>query len=270
MEEKKNSKVWLVIGALLLVLAFAGGAFLGIKYAEKKQGSGNGNEVTKPEEQKKDEETSKTNEKVDNDTGNKTEEPDNKPSINVNAVGSEMFNKISILDDGAAPYVSDKSLEYVLLSKDSLSYISLDNKVKMFLAYNNIAKEKISTVNPYCGKDICLAETVDYSEFEKSYKDLFGNDKSVNFEEFEINCNKCTLDNGTIKCNSYNCGNAWESRTEISLNSSSQVNNDVVINVTKQVLYHEEVLNDHTKQYELTFKQDSSDNWYWYSTKAVN
>ena len=195
--------------------------------------------------------------KTDEPANQPVENNNNTPSINVNELGKELFNKISIQDDYYSVYVSNEALEYVLLSADDLNYDRLSNEVKLYLAYNNFTNGNV-------------VSKIEYNSFVEAYKNLFGADKTVNFTSFENDCNSCTLENDYVTCvEQLGCGNEWESITKITLNNAKLVNDDIVLSIAKTIYDQDGNQAKVVYHYDVTFKKDSTNNWYWYSTKLA-
>ena len=195
-------------------------------------------------------------------------------SLNVENVGKRLFEKINIKDsDGSSDgiYVSNQASEYAFFYNDDLSYNNMNKKLMLHVAFNNLTLNDIDFTTAECVDDsdsICSAVGVEYSKFKKAYNDVFGYDKSVDFTNFVSNLMSCSLKNDYIICVSMNGGNAWEKFAEITYNGASLVGDDIVLKVTKSYVDLNNTKSD-TKNFEVTFKKDSTDNWYWYSTKLA-
>lgn len=209
-------------------------------------------------------------------------------STNVDALGLNLFEKFK---------TSVNDVEYDIYNND-LNYEKLKNSVRLSMAFKNISIDKIEEgvvsdltceagyltnntgTDGYYGYK-CWHLKVSKSDFERSYKELFGNDKSVNYEEFLFDFNVCNLENDEIVCYEYFGGDAVSNIQLVDYTESKLENDELYVYAKLLNVY----LNSYTqtdkeslfskyssdvKKYKLTFKKDNTDNWYWFKTDMIN
>lgn len=213
-------------------------------------------------------------------------------STNVDALGLNLFEKFK---------TSVNDVEYDIYNND-LNYEKLKNSVKLSMAFKNISIDKIeegtvsdltcetgyltnnTDADGYYGYK-CWHLKVSKSDFEMSYKELFGNDKSVNYEEFLFDFNVCNLENNEIVCYEYFGGDAVSNVQLVDYTEANLENDElyVYVKLLNINLTNENYLgtqtdkenlftkyNNDALKYKLTFKKDNIDNWYWFKTEIIN
>ncbi len=208
-------------------------------------------------------------------------------SKNVDVLGLNLFEKFK---------TSVNDVEYDVYG--NLDYDKLKNNIRLSMAFKNISIDKIEegTVSDltceagyltnntgadgYYGYK-CWHLKVSKSDFERSYKELFGNDKSINYQEFLFDLNVCNLENNEIVCYQYFGGDAKSNIQLVDYQETKLENNELYVyakllnvDLTKENYSYTQTdkerlfskYSSEVKNYKLTFKKDNTDNWYWFKT----
>jgi len=266
--EKKKNIGLLIIMIIVAMLFSAGGWILGKNYA---------NTEDKKNNQKTEE---KGNQQGNNNEGTTNEE--------IDALGKNMFDKVSFNNGwmifGHYPFIDNNrnintidnafTDEVVLLSlfKSDSNHDSTYNETECRNSsfYENITLEPESS---------CLIKRISKEIFSNEYYKFFGKIPNTFTDRISITCDTlCILSNDEYKCyaTAGGCGDDASCYGGYKYVSSSVVNNDLIVNIESYVENCSEDVdpvkynNEFGGQYNLTFKQNTNGDWYWYSTNKVN
>lgn len=194
---------------------------------------------------------------------------------------------------------------YLLYNDELVTYADLTDYDKSVIAFNMIPAGHIDFYYENYG-DIYnengseLYSSVDYDYYVQAFKSVFGNDTEVIYENGgwqDPMVNYCALENQKINCYGSNGGDATESEAFIKYSKTELDGEDVIVyvdflnysyekgiysdlNFTDLIasdildgnITNEEVFqkygNDAGK-FKVTFKKDSINNYYWYSSEFV-
>lgn len=283
MEEKKNTRFIVIIVILVILLSCCIGYIVYDNFIKE-------DEIVENNDKNND---NQNNEQNDNKEDKLSEEE-------LDELGLELFDRTNIV-------LTSTSGDYVFYQEDDITYDDLANKDKLEYVYRQIPNsEKVfnpndaydsSCIDTNTYQYTCYYEKVSTDIFEKYYHKMFGSDKSVNYEWFLAiidNFLKCEKEENELVCYPTDAGGALSFRSYIKYNHTEQDGNDLLIYVNFLVGETDGVYSDLKLQnrlgdndlpvtpdnifdiygnkaglYKLTFKKDSNDNYYWYSSEIV-
>jgi hypothetical protein len=271
--EKKKNIGLLIIMIIVAMLFSAGGWILGKNYA---------NIEDKKDNQKTEE---KGNQQENNNEGTTNEE--------IEALGKQLFEMINF-DDGWQFF----SHYYFIKDKINQSTLNEENKNSSVLTslfkrneidYSSTYKKEVcensdfyNMINPDDEQiEACLITNISKDVFSNEYYRLFGNTITTFPEKigaFVDEYDDCYLSNDVYNCykRTVTVGDDNECLGKFRYVSSNTVNNDLIVNIESYVENCSEDVdpvrynNEFGGQYNLTFKQNTNGDWYWYSTNKVN
>ena len=284
MEEKKNKSLIIIIVILVILLLGSIGYIVYDNFIKE-------DEVT----ENNDIQNNNNNDNQDNNNdnqdngGNNEEENDELSEEELERLGENLFNKTNILLTGTAG-------DYMLYQEDDITYNDLENSQRLEYVYMQIpnSEKTITSTNGY-------SERVTTDVFEKYYHQMFGLDKSINYETFGANVDKlveCNLDGEYLTCNQFDGGGALDFRTYLNYDYAKQDNEDILVyvnflvsgfNDTGYGIFSDAAMSNKIAEdsssftddnifdiygneaglYKLTFKKDTNDNYYWYRSEIV-
>lgn len=280
-KENKKGKGWLVILFIIIIVGLLG-YILYDKGVFKNVFKGNVCETCK---------TCETNSSVSTDE--------------ITEIGQVLFAKTK---------VNYGQMDYFFYDKNNASYNLMSNNTKLDLAFQFLTGKDLKmnlAFNPTScydnnGVSKCVYESTSKSDFENSYHNLFGNDKTITYTEFQLSdaIETCKLENDTINCYPYSGGDTTNEKEFIQYNGAYQGDDNTIIVKTNLLVaaisdgvYADPELskkidnstyidtynlNDLTEDimfkkysssvgtYEVTFKKDTNGNYYWVSTSKTN
>jgi len=223
----------------------------------------------------------------------------------VDNLGKKLFNKTS--------YINNYGDELYFYDADKLDYSNISNESKLAVTIANISDgdfyEDLKyemrysfSDDGYIYEDLHYVKSISKKKFEESYKELFGNDENVKYEDFNQNDYTCSLKNDSVECNNYtfyargSAGqfylsydkaeyidnsiivytsllgyNNWNASDKGAIyndyNLSNQIDDRYIEDNVEETLFRD--YGDKASKYKLTFNQDNNGNWYWVSTELV-
>ena len=300
MEEKKNTKFIVIIVILVVLLSCCIGYIVYdnfIKEDEVVDNNQNNNNDNK------DNQDTEQNNEADDEIQLPEEDKE------VASLGRDLFartNKHIYSADNTYILYQPEDLTYDNLdNKDklALAYNLIPNEEK------NIDSSAYTNSSCYDGGYICPAERVSRDLFEEYYHKMFGLDKNVEFEEIFILRSDydidsivdgiwCNLENDEFVCYPIDGGGVSMYYNYIEYNRTVRDGDDLLVYVnflvdgcssnncgiyadrnftkfiTDDVDYDDgselfDLYRDEAGLYKLTFKKDTNDNYYWYSSEIV-
>ena len=283
MEEKKNKGLYIVIIMLTILLICSLGYIVYNEFIKE-------NETVENKEEKEDNDL---NSEENND------EEIISDDINVDELGKELLLKTAIY--------THFQKEYILYSYQNLTYDTLNNSDKLKITYAQIPNNE-KTYNPedsktdecYDNNDKyhCYYEKVSKQVFEDYYHMLFGSDKTIEYNEIvyaEKENLTCNLENAEFVCYPYRAGGALNTTHHLEYDYAQENGENIIIyvnflakddgdnsvycdaamknkigesySIDKDKLFEE--FNEKTGIYKVTFKKDTNDNYYWYSSEII-
>lgn len=206
---------------------------------------------------------------------------DDESKVNeIDILGQELFNKVSLKDSSGNLYLYDDYINYSTISNDKLLSMTLQASLN-----NNLVQVNDDCYLEGLGLESCYSKKVSKSDFENTYKELFGSDKTINYETFSINkdgCNEtCNLNKDYITCINYytDCTSNTDSINYVKYLKTIKEDDTIYVYANYLMLYvnNLETLTDNIDElfdkyedelsvYKLTFNKDTSGNYYWIAT----
>ena len=292
-EEKKNKKLYIIIAILTILLIDSVGYIVYNEFIKK-------------------DETIENNENTNTDKNNQDNESNNEKENNklseeeLNKLGLELFSRTSIeltsnITSGNYMFYKEYDITYNDLKNEErleYTYMQIPKNLK---TYNSEDAYRDSCINTDNYQYTCYYEKVSTKTFEEYYHKMFGSNKNINYENFEVIIDKLIFckqeseeivcypsDGGGIKDHTsyleYDYANQDEDRillyvkflvlgyngTESGVFSDAAMNNKIADEspeVTSNNIF--DIYGDEAGLYKVTFKKDTNDNYYWYSSEII-
>ena len=247
----------------------------------------------------KENETVENNEAKENNNINNEQNDEDNIQTDIDELGNSLFLKTAIY--------THFQKEYILYSYQNLTYETLNNSNKLKMAYAQIPNnekiynpEESRTDECYDNNDRyhCYYEKVSQQVFENYYHMLFGSNKTIEYNEIVYAKDEnltCNLESAEFVCYPYDAGGALSITHHLKYDYAEQDGENINVYVNflakddiDNIIYNdaqmknkigeskstdkEELFNefaDKTGLYKVTFKKDTNDNYYWYSSEII-
>ena len=240
---------------------------------------------------------------IQNKETTKPQEEQKKEEKNTEEIAKGLYNKIIKFKYIGGGYLfinmgESEKLKAAYENVDSLNKVDYDYDRCMETYYDR-SKEKDR-------KDLCTVHYVTKDDFEKSYKDLFGSNSNIIYDDFDaLGLNSCYLDDNKVKCylllggiesgiNQYSKLEKYEEiddyiylyintllkdmmDTKIIGKNNKEIDDDTYYkSLLKNYEISEENINKlfaryqgQTMDFKLTFKKDVNNNYYFVKTEEI-
>ncbi len=289
MEEKKNKGLYIVIIMLTILLICSLGYIVYNEFIKE-------NETVENNE-------NPNNNNQDNESN---EEENNLTEEELNKLGLELFSRtniesISYITSGNYMFYQKNDLTYNNLNNEErleYVYMQIPKNVK---SYNLEDAYGDSCIDTDTYQYTCYYEKVSTKTFEEYYHKMFGSDKNVSYENFGVIIDKlisCKQESDEIVCYPSDGGGIKDHTTYLEYDYANQDEDKILMYVKLLALGYNgkesgvfsdaamnnkiadespEVTEDNMFDlygneagiYKVTFKKDTNDNYYWYSSEII-